>query len=114
MKKYKIVTDNLDWYGLKNGMIIEEYDDGSIDGVYRHGIEGLEEKYGTVFLKKPIERAINLHPKWFEEIQEKEYSENELKDFACCIFKSILRDKSSSWKTFNIDELFLKWESDVL
>lgn len=64
MKKYRVVTDSLDWYGVKRETILHEHIDnfysflpGSVAG---HPVRNQYDIYS----------AIAAHPEWFSEIKE--------------------------------------------
>ena len=65
MKKYKVVTDNLDWYHLPKGRIVAVTSPGEFKGGINH-------------FQQTIEECMLLHPDWFEEIKEKEDSGREI------------------------------------
>lgn len=84
MKKYRVVTDNLDWCGFSKG------DEIHIDK------SGFEKKcgyhnYSAFWLFTPVEldvkgiiKAFEKHPEWFEEIKEepiKEFNIYNMKSF---------------------------------
>jgi hypothetical protein len=74
MKKYQVITDNLDFLGLEKGAIIT--DDGVAITDYQYN--------GRVFhfmdYKEGTRRAITLHPNWFQEIKDssKEYTKDDV------------------------------------
>ena len=67
MKKYKVVTDNLDWYHLPKGRIVAITSPGEFEGGINH-------------FQQTIEECMLLHPDWFEEVQEKEFTRADMVD----------------------------------
>ena len=101
MKKYKVVTDNLDWYGIKIESILHEHVDnfycflpGSVAG---HAVRSQYDIYA----------AIAAHPEWFSEIKEEEPKEFTREDM--CRFASYAHCYHS--KKLSYDALLSEWES---
>ena len=69
MKKYKVVTDNLDWYHLPKGRIVAVTSPGEFEGGINH-------------FQQTIEECMLLHPDWFEEVKENVFTRNDMVDFA--------------------------------
>jgi len=80
MKKYKVITDNLDWYGIQEFAIITFKDnlDIVIDNPF------IDKKYRRYCIleddKFKIKLLLNQHPSWFEKIEEDKF-ELEEKDW---------------------------------
>lgn len=83
MKKYRVVTDNLDWVGIPKDSIIEEI----VPSMYAF-YTGLESK--SLIGSKEMGYALFLRPEWFQEIKEDEvddygykpiYSEKDILNF---------------------------------
>jgi len=74
MKKYKVVTDNLDWYGLNKNDEITKTDNGYVVSKNAPGI--------LPSCVIPIDDAVKLHPEWFKEIKEDIFSKQDMIDFA--------------------------------
>jgi len=81
--KYKVITDNLDWYGIQEFAIITFKDnlDIVIDNPF------IDKKYRRYCIleddKFKIKLLLNQHPSWFEKIEEDKFEleEKEWKDF---------------------------------
>ncbi len=84
MKKYRVVTDNLDWIDVSRGKTIDDegivYTDVMHDGCVFHVKD----------YKDGLLKALKLHSDWFEEIKENpvevigkepEFSENDMVNF---------------------------------
>jgi len=77
MKRYKVVTDNLDWRGINLGNVIEFWDGlRSYPVIDRCGTTTHIEEY---FFKDILIK----HPEWLQEIKDspKEYTEDDMLSF---------------------------------
>ena len=93
-KKYIVKTDYLDWYKLQKGDILEQ------DGVIY--IIKTKEHWIPVI---SITDILEYHPDWLEEVQEKEFTREDMIDFG----HDFLSSHFSSSKIHNDDEFINQW-----
>jgi len=88
MKKYRVVTDNLDWVGVKNGVMVEENEFGILKSDYA--------KFNSNLLK--------LHPDWFEQAEEEEFTREDMMGFARYVNDHLkTKDKTLNWLEAYLD-----------
>lgn len=69
MEKYRVLTDNLDWYGVSKDTILEEKNNGEYFV-----------NPGYALTKDTMEKLLELHGDWFEKIEEKTYTEQDMRE----------------------------------
>ena len=96
MKKYRVITDNLDWHEVIQGEILHQDEDG---------FWATTNSY-PLFDRKEFNRLLKLHSDWFEEIQESVsgYTKQEVIDFAAYMIKS-----PNTKHTRYFEDVFNEW-----
>lgn len=105
MKKYKVLTDNLDWYDAPKDSMITFLTDKV--NVYNPELDINVAVSGQIF--DSLLYCVKLHPDWFEEIQEKEFTKDDMMNFAN-YFRCRLAEKVIPRDDFEELALYLgKW-----
>ena len=102
MRRYKVVTDNLDWVGAKRDSIIV-----TIDGRKSYEVFSPDYKFRAYIRDTEFRAAIQSHPEWFSEIKEEEPKEFTREDM--CRFASYAHCYHS--EKLSYDALLSEWES---
>jgi len=116
MKKYKVITDNLDWCGLEKNDIIkyQSYRCSNSNESFYTKKEKVENKLMTdkiIFEKEEFDLLIKQHPEWFEEIKEEDiiknlFTKGDMIEFAnyCCRYDGVFEGGIST-----AHNLFNEW-----
>ena len=104
MKKYKVLTDNLDWFGIQKGAELVFADDLKIrvHNILEGGINPACWNVSDDDEFK-IKMLLSRHPNWFQEVKEEGYYH---KDEVVVLMRDAV---SSCWGEFDIDKTQAKF-----
>jgi len=67
MEAYRVITKNLDWYGLYEGTVIELRGE-TVDNDYWEFLKDSQSRMSEATVITGLRKIIDTHPDWFERI----------------------------------------------